>query len=191
VRLRTDRIDVFHFHSCPLEVAQDGELLAALERAKAAGKIRASAYSGENEALAWAVASGRFDSVQCSVNLFDQSALDGAIADARARGVGVIGKRALGNAPWRFAEAPRGDYCETYWHRMRAMELDAADFGIAWDELALRFAAFAPGVSAVLVGTSRVEHLRAAIAHVTRGALPSDVIARVCARFDRSWRGEI
>lgn len=190
VRLRTGCIDVFHFHSCPLDVAQQEDLLGALERAREAGKIRAAAYSGENEALAWAVASGRFQVVQCSVNVFDQRSLDGPIA-ARGR-VGVIAKRALANAPWRFAERPHGDYCEAYWVRMRKMGVDPAP--IAWDELALRFTAFAPGVACALVGTRDVEHLRAALGHVARGPLPDDVVACVRGAFranDQDWRGEV
>jgi aryl-alcohol dehydrogenase-like predicted oxidoreductase len=191
-RLQTDRIDVFHFHSCPLDVAIRDDLFAPLDAARAAGKIRCAAYSGDNDALAWAVASGRFGSVECSVNVFDQRAIDGAIADASARGVGVVGKRALGNAPWRFAERPHGDYCESYWLRMRAMEIDPSP--LAWDELAIRFAAFAPGVSAILVGTASVEHLRENLRHVAKGTLPDDVVARARAAFsvnDRDWRGEI
>jgi len=191
-RLRTDRIDVFHFHSCPLDVARRDDLLDALDRARRAGKIRAAAYSGENEALAWAVASGRFDSVQCSVNLFDQRSLGGAVAEASRRGVGVIGKRALGNAPWRFASQPHGDYCEAYWLRMMAMQIDPAP--LAWDEAAIRFAAHAPGVTSVLVGTSSLAHLRDAVRFVARGPLPDasiDAFRSAFATHDRDWRGEI
>lgn len=192
VRLRTDRIDVFHFHSCPLDVLRRDDLLAPLDDARAAGKIRAAAYSGENEALAWAVASGRFDSVQCSVSVFDQRALDGAIADAARRGVGVIAKRALGNAPWRFDARPHGDYCEAYWLRMHAMRIDPAP--LAWNELATRFAAFAPGVTAILVGTASLAHLRENARYLASGPLPDDVVTSIRAAFaanDADWRGEI
>lgn len=192
VRLRTDRIDVFHFHSCPLDVARRDDLLGALDRARTAGKIRAAAYSGDNEALAWAVASGRFDSVECSVSVFDQRAIDGAIADASSRGVGVIAKRALGNAPWRFDERPHGDYCEAYWLRMRTMAIDPAP--ITWGELALRFAAFTPGVTAVLVGTANTDHLREDVRHLAYGPLAADVVTQIRAAFtanDQYWRGEI
>jgi aryl-alcohol dehydrogenase-like predicted oxidoreductase len=187
--MRIDRIDVFHFHSCPLEVARRDDLLEALHRARDAGKIRAAGYSGENEALDWAVTSGSFDCVECSVNVFDQRALDGAIAEASRRGIGVIGKRALGNAPWRFASRPHGDYCEAYWLRMNAMQIDPAP--LAWDEAAIRFAAHAPGVSAVLVGTSSLEHLRAAVGFVSRGPLLDQAFRAAFKTHDRDWRGKI
>lgn len=49
-RLRTDVIDVFHLHSCSREVLERGEVIDALERAVAAGKVRVPAYSGDNQA---------------------------------------------------------------------------------------------------------------------------------------------
>ncbi len=191
-RLQTDRLDVFHFHSCPLDVARRDDLLRALDDARDAGKIRVAAYSGDNEALAWAVASGRFGSVECSMNVFDQRAINGAIADASSRGVGVLVKRAIANAPWRFDARPTGDYCETYWSRMRAMGIDPAP--LAWSELALRFAAFTAGVSAILIGTARIDHLRENVRHLANGALSDDVVTRVRAAFAANgaeWRSEI
>jgi aryl-alcohol dehydrogenase-like predicted oxidoreductase len=74
-RLATDRIDIVHLHSCELPTLLAGEVIDALERARDKGKLRTVAYSGENEALAWAIASKRFGGVECSVNLFDQASL--------------------------------------------------------------------------------------------------------------------
>src|SRR5262249_47484150 len=68
-RLETDRIDVFLLHSCPLERLSRRDLLAPLEQAKKAGKVRAVGYSGDGEALGWAIACDSFDVVECSVNL--------------------------------------------------------------------------------------------------------------------------
>jgi aryl-alcohol dehydrogenase-like predicted oxidoreductase len=193
-RLRTDRIDLFHLHSCPLETLRRDDILRALDDARSAGKIRVAAYSGENDALSWAIESARFGSVQCSVNLFDQRSLETAIANAAARGVGVVAKRALANAPWRFDERPAGHYCETYWSRMRAMQLDPSP--LAWLELAVRFAAHAPGVASILVGTASVDHLRACALAAAQGPLPAELEHRVRAAFRAAdphgaWTGEV
>lgn len=191
-RLATDRIDVFHLHSCPTEVLARGEVIDALEGAVRAGKVRVAAYSGENEALSWAVGSGRFASVEASVNVCDQASLDGALREASTRGLGVIAKRPLANAPWRFEARPVGDYAETYWERLRVMALDPSP--LAWDELSLRFSAYAPGVSACIVGTARLDHLERAVACVANGPLPDEVTSRVRAVFARDgagWRGEV
>jgi aryl-alcohol dehydrogenase-like predicted oxidoreductase len=190
-RLGTDRIDIVHLHSCPLDVLERGEVTGALLRAVAAGKVLVAAYSGDNEPLEWAAASRRFSSLQTSVNLFDQRAIDRGIATARERGLGVIAKRPVANAPWRFAKRPAGDYCEPYWVRMQAMGLDPG--GMDWQEYALRFAAFLPGVHTCIVGTRNVEHLRRNAEIVARGPLPEDETAAIreaFARNDDGWVGE-
>jgi aryl-alcohol dehydrogenase-like predicted oxidoreductase len=191
-RLRTDRIDVFHLHSCPVDVMLRDGLLEALGRARDAGKLRVAAYSGDNEGLAWAVGSAAFASVQCSVNVFDQHGLRESVPRAAARGMGVVAKRPLGNAPWRFAERPAGQDAELTWERMQALAVEPD--GLAWDELALRFAAFAPGVACAVVGTTSLAHLRDAAANVAKGALGEDVKARIAARYEAvglGWPGRI
>jgi aryl-alcohol dehydrogenase-like predicted oxidoreductase len=191
-RLRTDVIDVFHLHSCPRETLERGDVVLALSAAVRAGKVRVAAYSGENDALAAAARSDMFGALMCSVNLVDQRALDGAIADAARRGMGVIGKRPLANACWRFSARPVDDYGETYWCRMITLreKLGHAD----WPNLAVRFAAFAPGVSSIVVGTRNLEHLAACAAAVAEGPLApalSDEIRGWFRAHDRDWTGQI
>ncbi len=185
-RLGTDRIDLVHLHSCGLDVLLRGQVAEALLRAVEAGKVRVAAYAGEGEALAWAVRSGAFGAVQCSVSAVDQAAL-GAVAEAPARGLGVLAKRALGNAPWRFQiRPPEPDVAEA-WERFRALGLDAG--GHPWPELFARFAAFAPGVSAVLVGTGRPAHLAEVVSAIERGPLEPERAAALRAAWDRVGRG--
>jgi aryl-alcohol dehydrogenase-like predicted oxidoreductase len=192
LRLRTDRLDVVHLHSCELAVLERNGVAEALRSAVQAGKVRVSAYSGEGEALLWAVRSGLFGAVQCSVSVVDQAALDGAVAQAAARGIGVLGKRALGNAPWRFdARPPEPDVAEA-WDRFRALRPDAG--GLGWPALFTRFAAFAPGVSAVLVGTASLAHLREATGAVEQGPLDPARLASLRGAFagaGRGWSGRV
>lgn len=191
-RLRTDRLDIFHLHSCPLGTLEHGEVIQALEQAVGAGKVRVAAYSGDDVPLAWAVRSGRFGSIETSVNLCDQRVIDADLPLAIERGLGVIAKRPLANAPWRFAERPVGDYAEVYWERLRAMDLDPA--GLLWDELALRFAAFQPGVSSCIVGTASLDHLHRNATQLARGPLPeatTRAIRDAFTRHDQDWRGQV
>jgi aryl-alcohol dehydrogenase-like predicted oxidoreductase len=191
-RFATDRIDVVHLHSCPREVLERGDVVEALLAAVAAGKVRVAAYSGENEALAWAAGCGAFGSLQASVNLCDQGALRGVLAGAAARGIGVLAKRPLANAPWRFAEEPAAGDVAEYWRRFRALAL--GDLGVSWPEAAVRFAAHAPGVASCLVGTARPAHLEEMVAMAARGPLPAAVLAAIEAAFTRhggGWPGVI
>ncbi|MFP2958398.1 aldo/keto reductase [Myxococcus sp. 1LA] len=191
-RLRTDVLDVVHFHSCPLEVLQRPGLVDALVRAVEAGKVRAAAYSGDNAAMEYAIETGAFAVVQTSVNLFDQRAIDRSVAWARAKGLGVIAKRPLGNAPWRFPERPSAHDIGEYWHRMRTMALDAR--GLDWSDVALRFAAHVPGVSTCIVGTGRLKHLQRNIRTLEEGPLPADFVTAIREAFrrcDAGWDGMI
>lgn len=191
-RLRTDVLDLFHLHSCPLEVLRREDLLDALARAVEEGKVRAAGYSGENEALAFAVDSGRFVAVQTSINLCDQRGLDGLVPEAARRGIGVLAKRPLANAVWRDEAREGDDAARVYRARLHAMALDPAPY--SWDELAVRFAAHVPGVAAILVGTRSLDRLRRAVEFAARGPLPEERVLSMRARFaacDDGWRGQI
>ncbi|GGJ74621.1 D-threo-aldose 1-dehydrogenase [Deinococcus aquiradiocola] len=190
--LNTDHIDIFHLHSCPLDVLRRDDLLGALDAARQAGHIRVAAYSGENDALAWAVSSDRFGSVQTSVNLADQWSVHHALPGAAERGLGVIGKRPVANMAWTYRERPDGQYAEAYWDRLQRLNLP--DYGLDRTELALRYAAFAPGVDSVIVGTARTENLERNVRIVERGPLPADVLHDIETRWQahgQDWGGEI
>src|SRR5690606_17646813 len=132
--------------------------------------------------LEYAVNSGKFGSIQCSVNIADQRSIDGPIAKAKEKQFGVIGKRAIANAPWRFADRPSGDYCEEYWLRLNKMGL--SPFGessikavkelsvdMPWNELAIRFAAYTEGVTSCIIGTTNLHHVKENIEAVKKGPL--------------------
>ncbi|MBN8705983.1 MAG: aldo/keto reductase [Bacteroidetes bacterium] len=189
--MKTDVIDIVHLHSCPVEVLERGEAIDALERAKHDGKIKVAAYSGENDALDWCLKSGRFGGLQSSINVFDQDSIQRVIPKATANGIGYIAKRPVGNAPWRFADQPNGHYSETYWHRMKTMELD---FGADWQSVALRFTAFHSGISSCIVGTTNLNHLKLNVEIIEHGPLPSDVVDHIrnCwQKHQQGWDGQV
>ncbi len=188
-RLRTDVLDVAHLHSCPLETLLHSGVVEALLAAVRAGKVRVAAYSGENEALEWAVSSGAFGSVQCSVNVCDQSSL----ALVSPRTLGVVAKRPLANTPWNPAAAhPDDAAAAAYRTRWAALRLD--DLGLPPAELAIRFSAHAPAVSTAIVGSRRLDHLAEMSALAAKGPLPEDLAAEITSRFaclGPDWPGMI
>jgi len=188
--LRTDVIDIVHLHSCPLDVLQRGDVVEALGRCVEQGKVRVAAYSGDNEPAEWAAASGRFGGVQTSINLFDQRAIDRLLPGAGP--LGVIAKRPLGNAPWRFAERPVGDDAEEYWLRWQALDLDRGP--LSWHELALRFTLSTPGVSSAITGSRSLAHMQKNLDAAAKGPLPAEVYAAIRDAFRRhgaAWAGKI
>jgi aryl-alcohol dehydrogenase-like predicted oxidoreductase len=189
--LRTDRIDIAHLHSCPREVLERGDVVDALAAAKAAGKLRAIAYSGENEDLRYALESRRFDGLMASLNPFELRVADAVLP--RLDGTGFIAKRPVANHPWRFPEQPRGDYCEPYWLRMRALGM-APPRDMPWGEFALRFTLSMPGVASAIVGTGRGAHLRENVGWASKGPLEPALVAAWQARFralDQDWIGQV
>ena len=172
--LGTDYLDVVHLHSCPIPVLEHNGVVEPLVEAVHAGKVRVAAYSGDNDALVWAIDSGAFGAVQASMNLIDV-ANRSAVQRAQERGLGTLIKRPLANAVWRHDVRPEAPDQATYWDRWRALALP--DVGHPWPEVALRFALDQPGVSACLVGTTRPAHLRAAVAAARRGPLSGEISA--------------
>jgi aryl-alcohol dehydrogenase-like predicted oxidoreductase len=191
-RLRTDYLDIVHLHSCPRAVLERGDVIDALLAAVVAGKVRVPGYSGDNGDLAFAVATGAFACVQTSVSLLDHWSADNVLHRARTSGIGIIAKRPLANAPWRFRELPTAADLAEYWRRWRASDLERLP--IESPALAIRFAAFHPRVDVAIVGTSRLEHLRAHLAACDQGPLPAPWVADIqaaCASSDAAWHGVI
>lgn len=190
-KMKTDYLDIVHLHSCPLDVLEQGEVTAALDACVQAGKVRVAAYAGDNEALTFAIRDHRFNSVIASANFCDQQFLNSQLGEAKQRGLGVIAKRPMANAPWRFSERPVGHYVEPYWERFKAMDFL---FGSPLDEIALRFVAFTWGIDSCIVGTSSVENLQRNAASIAKGRLDDDEDDHIRARFrerDLGWRAEI
>jgi aryl-alcohol dehydrogenase-like predicted oxidoreductase len=191
-RMRTDYLDIVHFHSCELWRLERSGIIEPLLDAVALGKVRVAAYSGENEPRSWAIRSGHFKSVQTSINICDQQVLDTDLPEAARHGLGVIAKRPIANAFWRFTDQPAGDYSEPYWLRARQMGLTPG--GLPWDEFALRFTAHTPGVSSCIVGTSRLENLRKNAELAGKGPLPPELYAAtrdLFRRHDNGWEGQV
>ncbi len=189
--MKTDYIDVVHLHSCPLHTLKQGDVINALLKSKDEGKLRCVAYSGENSELEYAINSGLFSVVQTSVNIFDQGKLDELIPLAKSKNIGVIGKRPLGNTPWKFSERPLSDYSEIYWERMKKMQLD---FGREWNEIALRFSLYSPGVSTCIAGSLNINHIIENISFALKGKLPDDLYNEIRNRFKSAadnWTGQV
>lgn len=198
-RLRTDHVDVLLLHSCGREKLHDQEMLQALERCKQSGKTRLVGYSGDNEEAEEAVGMGLFDVLETSLNICDQQGLKRFLPRASRRGMGVLVKRPLANGCWRRQTDFQGfyaDYARPYIQRLQAMQLSPLEVGFdgTFPEMALRFSAYAAGASAVVIGTTKINHIRSDIEILEQGPLPANVfdnIRKIWQRHDSgAWVGQ-
>jgi len=193
-RLATDYLDLVQLHSCSLAELQRGDAIGALEQARERGLTRYIGYSGDGEAARYAVESGRFDTLQTSVSIADQEAIELSLPLAREKAMGVIAKRPLANAAWRYARKPAESYHQTYWSRLRTLDyrfLKSPDSAVA---TALRFTLSAPGVHTAIVGTTKPERWPENAALLRAGTLTPAEFERIRARWrevaDASWDGQ-
>lgn len=195
-RLGTDYVDLIQLHSCPLEELRRGDVIGALEQARERGWARYIGYSGDGQAARYAIECGRFDTLQTSVSIADQEAIDLTLPLARARQIGVIAKRPLANAAWRYARKPEEAYYQAYWSRLRTLGYDflrgAPDVAAS---VALRFTLSVPGVHTAIVGTTKPERWEENAALLDAGGLSTADFDRIRSRWrevaDASWTGKV
>lgn len=185
------RVNIVHLHSCPGAVATAPPILEALEGARREGRVGVVSYSGENEDLDRALGAAVFEGAQLSVSVCDQGSRELRLPHLGQRLKVVLAKRPLASAPWA-RRPPSGPDDEEYQRRFSALALPLPPGG--WDDFALRFSAFSPGVTAALVGTASRQHLAAAAAAVARGPLAPQEVSAVEARWRQvahGWRGVV
>jgi aryl-alcohol dehydrogenase-like predicted oxidoreductase len=170
-RLQTDRVDLLQLHSCSEEKLRQGDVVEVIKRARDAGKARFIGYSGDGHAALNAVESGWFDTLQISVSIADQEGIDLAIPAANAKGMGIIAKRPIANAAWKYTEKPQ-PYHQPYWERFGALSYDflKGDFQSAVS-VALRFTLAVQGVHTAIVGTTQPDRWRQNAELLQAGAL--------------------
>jgi aryl-alcohol dehydrogenase-like predicted oxidoreductase len=193
--LKTDHVDLLQLHSCSEELLRQGEVIDVVEAARAAGKTRFIGYSGEEGAARYAISTGRFDTLQISVNLCDQNVIDDILPAAVAANMGVIAKRPIANAVWLYESLPENAYIQPYWHRLQALRFpELADRSQA-AAVALRFTLSVPGVSTLIVGTRTPGRWQQNAQIAAQGPLPPEVFASLRNRWKQhvqpDWTGQV
>ncbi len=195
-RLRTDHLDVIQLHSCSEAELRQGDVIEALQQARERGYTRYIGYSGDGHAAKHAVECGQFDTLQVSISIADQEALELVVPVARERHIGVIAKRPIANVAWKTKKKPDDPYYQTYWERLQKLDY-AFLHGDLTDAVAtaLRFTLTVRGVHTAIVGTTKPNRWHENATTVKAGPLPAEQFERIRARWrkvaDPTWVGEI
>jgi len=183
-------------HSCSEVELREGGVIDALKRARERGTTRYIGYSGDSAAAVYAVECGEFDTLQISVSVADQEALDRSLPAAAARSMGVIAKRPLANIAWHNGRRPPDDfYGRVYWERLQELKYPFLEGDLeATVTAALRFTLSVPGVHTAIVGTAKPGRFAENAAVLEAGPLPKDAFDKIRARWreaaQATWTGQ-
>ena len=196
-RLRTDYVDLVQLHSCSADVLERGDVIRVLEEARATGKTRFIGYSGDTRDALTAIRTGAFDTLQTSINIADQEAIELTVPEAVERGMGILAKRSLANAVWKYQDRPASPYHQEYWERLRHVDYPFLRDRPLGESLAtaVRFTLSVPGVAAAIVGSKSEERFRQNLAFVPPSRLPSEEYERIRSTWNEraqpSWEGQV
>ncbi len=193
--LKTDYLDIVQLHSCDSEILRRGETVEGLQRAVEKGYTRYIGYSGDNEDARTAIEMEVFDALQISVSIADQSPIDTNIPLAVKKGLGIIAKRPIANAVWRHDSKPAESYHHEYWDRLQKLKFDFLNKSLEEaTAIALRFTLSIPGVSTMIVGTTRPNRWQENAKYVAEGNLSSEEFERIQNRWrevaGENWVGQ-
>jgi aryl-alcohol dehydrogenase-like predicted oxidoreductase len=199
-RLKTDHVDIVQLHTCSESDLRKGDVIAALQTARERGHTRYIGYSGDTKAAHYAVECGAFDTLQTSISIADQEAIDLTLPLARQRQMGVIAKRPVANAAWKTGHKPIESYHHEYWHRLTKLDypflhhMNQPDNLATTMSTALRFTLSVPGVHTAIVGTSKPERWNENARLLATGALPEPEFRAIRDRWEevapRIWVGQ-
>jgi aryl-alcohol dehydrogenase-like predicted oxidoreductase len=194
--LRTDHLDVAQLHSCGLEILKQGEVIEALIVAQERGYTRFVGYSGDGFDAKYAIEMDFFDTLQTSVSIGDQQAIDLTIPLAKERNMGVIAKRPIANAVWLNKEKPDNSYHQEYWDRIQKLKYDFLGKSIKGSiARALRFTLSVDGVTTAIVGTAKPSRWQENAEYVSEGKLSPEEFDAIRERWrevaDESWVGMV
>jgi aryl-alcohol dehydrogenase-like predicted oxidoreductase len=195
-RLKTDYVDLIQLHSCSETELRKGDVIETLKRARERGYARYVGYSGDSQAALYAVECGVFDTLQTSINIADQEALDLFLPLAHKHNLGVIAKRPVANVAWQNGTRPPKDgYGRPYWERLQKLQYEFLQGELKETvAAALRFTLSVPGVHTAIVGTTKPGRFAHNAAAVAAGPLPGDLCDSVRVRWREvaqpNWSGQ-
>jgi D-threo-aldose 1-dehydrogenase len=192
------------------DVLGESGVVAGFEKLRQRGLARFLGFTGfgDTDCLHQLIKSGHFHSVQAYYNLLNPSAgrrvpkgfsahdYKDLIGVAAQNGVGVLNIRVLAAGAIAGQEPPGpaagispGSSGAADMERGARVKEALGETGGSMAQTAIRFALMNPGVSGVLVGFSKLEHIDEAVTAVDMGPLPESVMKKLDALYRTDFRG--
>ncbi len=178
-RLGTDRLDLVQVHISPSRAQMEAdETIETLLSLRDEGKVRFIGMSGTLPHLPDHIAMGVFDVFQIPYSAIQREHEDLITAAVTAGAGTLIRGGAARGAPaedkdWR--QGPIGLPAGEGQRRWESAGLEDLLEDMTRLEFVLRFTLSHPGLSSTIVGTSKIDHLRANLAVAGKGPLPADL----------------
>ncbi len=182
-RLRSDYIDVLLLHSPPDEVIERGEVFDGLKSLVKQGKVRyygLSAGSLESALMCLKHPEFGISALQVTLNLFEQEAIDELIPLAKQQGVAIIAREPFAHG--KLIPPPTNTEGLSYLGPLQSDDRFAfltQNGTRTITQAALQFVMQTEGVSVVLAGMSKANHVRENVAALDVSALTAQEIEKV------------
>ncbi|MDP6402061.1 MAG: aldo/keto reductase [SAR202 cluster bacterium] len=178
-RLGSDSVDIMQYHNPTVEECEAGNLVDALNEMRDQGKVRWIGVSTTLPDLAAYLDWGVFDVMQIPYSALERKHEDW-ITRAAEQGVGIIIRGGVAKG-----ESGVGRGTADAWKVFEDAGLDELlEEGESRSAFVLRFTLTHPHAHTIIVGTTKVEHLRENVDAVLRGPLSPELYAEVKRRLD-------
>jgi aryl-alcohol dehydrogenase-like predicted oxidoreductase len=193
-RLATDHIDLYQLHHPDTETLRRQEYQATLGRLKQEGKIRFIGVSCDCvEDAMIALSNPELDAIQVKISLLDLQAVSALLPQTNRRGIAVIARQPLGRGLLTDARSETkaerlesGDIgYEQRLARARSLRFLVND-NRTMAQSAIRYLLQLPGISTVLTGMSRRDHLQENLGALDAPALTEQEMTRARSIIERA-----
>lgn len=176
-KLRIDALPLLMLHGGSKELIDRGELIEIMQGLKSEGKVRCTGISTRGvEATVAAIQSDFFDVLQVAYSILDQRMQDSVFPLAQKANIGIVNRSVL----LKGALTPAVDLLPEGLAVIKRRSHEAAEIARTHEmdlpTLALRFALSNDSISTVLIGTNKVEHLKAAVEAAEAEALDEEIL---------------
>jgi aryl-alcohol dehydrogenase-like predicted oxidoreductase len=178
-RMKTDYIDFMQLHNAPVEAAQQGSLVEALQDMRQQGKVRWICISTTLPHLPTYLEWGVFAAFQIPYSALERDH-EAWITRAAEAGLGTIIRGGVARG-----EPGAGLGREDRWQKFEEAKLDELlDPGESRTAFMLRFTLTHPHAHTIIAGTLHPAHLHENVAAVLKGPLTAEVYAEAKVRLD-------